>query len=170
MVSSLPLCSKHLFDAPAFSSPHLKLKCGFAILAKHRFDHEKPAILHGENQCEHTKAARIELKCFSFFYFLLSGLTLPLPCLDSLQGTVAQVLNDVDKAQGFLNTDVAPIIKAVSGGEGRRVWVTWASPGVECYTLGSAVEWGRKSEGHSISVDFTYVDAWGRRGWWEISQ
>lgn len=55
-----------------------------------------------------------------FFYFSFSGLTHSLLRLGSLQATVGQVLSDVEKAQNFLDTDVAPIIEAVSGGEGRR--------------------------------------------------
>lgn len=83
----------------------------------------------------------MSFKCI-FCNFLIPGLTLSLLGPVPLQPTVQQVLNDVKAAQDFLDTDVAPIIKAVSGGEGRRVWVTWAWPEVECYALGSAVEWG----------------------------
>lgn len=58
---------------------------------------------------------------YFFLNFLISGLTLSLLVPVPLQATVQQVLNDVKAAQDFLDTDVAPIIKAVSGGEGRRV-------------------------------------------------
>lgn len=112
MVSSLPLCGQH--SSAQSTSPHPTC----SISGQHQLHRWHPGIVQGENQCEYAIVVRVELD------FLSSGLTLSFPGPATLQATVTQVLDNVDKAKDFLDNNVAAIVKSVSGGREGRVSVT----------------------------------------------
>lgn len=85
---------------------HLIATC--SISATHQVHHGQPGILRGENQRESPKWGESSGTLRLTFIF------------PTLQETVTLVLDNVAKAQDFLDEDLAPNIKGVSGGRGRQ--------------------------------------------------